>query len=51
MRAGERRGRRWRGRRIPSHRQKSMDAEAAAEFEQPVRATYDQTARIAITPA
>jgi hypothetical protein len=51
MRAGERRGHRWRGRRVPSRRQKSMDAEAAAEFEQPVRATYDQMARIAITPA
>jgi hypothetical protein len=27
-----------------------MDAEAAAEFEQNVRAVYDQMARIAITP-
>jgi Pyridoxamine 5'-phosphate oxidase len=29
---------------------KSMDAEAAAEFEQNCRALYDQMARIAITP-
>ncbi|HEY0449724.1 pyridoxamine 5'-phosphate oxidase family protein [Actinophytocola sp.] len=29
---------------------KSMDAEAAAEFEQNVRVMYDQMARIAITP-
>jgi hypothetical protein len=29
---------------------KSMDAEAAAEFEQNVRGMYDQMARIAITP-
>jgi hypothetical protein len=29
---------------------KSMDAEAAADFEQNVRAMYDQMARIAITP-
>jgi hypothetical protein len=29
---------------------KSMDAEAAAEFEKNVRAMYDQMARIAITP-
>jgi nitroimidazol reductase NimA-like FMN-containing flavoprotein (pyridoxamine 5'-phosphate oxidase superfamily) len=29
---------------------KSMDAEAAAEFEQNVRAMYDRMARIAITP-
>jgi Pyridoxamine 5'-phosphate oxidase len=29
---------------------KSMDAETAAEFEQNVRAMYDQMARIAITP-
>jgi hypothetical protein len=29
---------------------KTMDAEAAAEFEQNVRGTYDQMARIAITP-
>jgi nitroimidazol reductase NimA-like FMN-containing flavoprotein (pyridoxamine 5'-phosphate oxidase superfamily) len=29
---------------------KTMDAEAAAEFERNVRATYDQMARIAITP-
>jgi hypothetical protein len=29
---------------------KSMDAGAAAEFEQNVRAMYDQMARIAITP-
>src|SRR5439155_3244451 len=29
---------------------KTMDAEAAAEFEQNVRGMYDQMARIAITP-
>jgi hypothetical protein len=29
---------------------KTMDADAAAEFEQNVRGTYDQMARIAITP-
>ena len=28
----------------------TMDAEAAAEFEQQVRGMYDQMARIAITP-
>jgi nitroimidazol reductase NimA-like FMN-containing flavoprotein (pyridoxamine 5'-phosphate oxidase superfamily) len=30
---------------------KTMDAEAAAEFEQNVRGTYEQMARIAITPS
>jgi hypothetical protein len=29
---------------------KTMDAEAAAAFEQQVRAMYDQMARIAVTP-